>query len=138
MVTTLLNQIPGVLASVTADGAYDGEPVYRAIAARQPDSPPAVIIPLRATAVLRPATGAAPSLCDRHIRQSERRVVAAGRAVSYGQRSLVERAMFRYKTLIGPALRARQFSAQKVEVHVVCCVKLHDPTRDAPLAAGLM
>jgi hypothetical protein len=29
-------------------GAYDGEPVYRAVAARQPDPPAAVIIPPRA------------------------------------------------------------------------------------------
>src|SRR3954470_14498611 len=31
MVAPLLDQIPGVMASVTADGAYDGEPVYRTI-----------------------------------------------------------------------------------------------------------
>src|SRR4051794_18010251 len=35
----LLEQIPGPLGSVTADGAYDGEPVYRAVAERQPDPP---------------------------------------------------------------------------------------------------
>ena len=28
----LLEQIHGPIASVTADGAYDGEPVYRAVA----------------------------------------------------------------------------------------------------------
>src|SRR6186713_326669 len=31
----LLDQIPGPLASVIADGAYDGEPIYRAVAERQ-------------------------------------------------------------------------------------------------------
>jgi hypothetical protein len=40
----LLEQITGAIASVTADGAYDGEPVYRAVAERQPDPPAAVII----------------------------------------------------------------------------------------------
>jgi hypothetical protein len=30
----LLGQIPGPIASVLADGAYDGEPVYRAVAER--------------------------------------------------------------------------------------------------------
>src|SRR5215210_7095290 len=35
----LLDQIPGPLGSVIADGAYDGEPVYRAVAERQPDPP---------------------------------------------------------------------------------------------------
>src|SRR4029453_12575895 len=38
----LLDQIPGPIGSVTADGAYDGEPVYRAVAERQPDPPVAV------------------------------------------------------------------------------------------------
>src|SRR3954447_3332181 len=64
MVGPLLNQIPGSLASVLADGAYDGEPAYRAIAQRQPEPPPAVIIPPRATAVLRPTTDTEPSRRD--------------------------------------------------------------------------
>jgi hypothetical protein len=34
----------------------------------------------------------------------------------------VETVMFRYKTLIGPALRARQFAAQQVEARVACSV----------------
>jgi hypothetical protein len=54
MVGPLLEQIQNPLLSVIADGAYDAEPVYRAIAARQSDPPPAVIIPPRATAVLGP------------------------------------------------------------------------------------
>src|SRR3954464_6766070 len=49
LVGPLLDQITGPIASVTADGAYDGEPVYRAVAARQPDPPAAVIIPPRVT-----------------------------------------------------------------------------------------
>src|ERR687884_677642 len=46
----LLDQIAAPIASVTADGAYDGEPVYRAVSERQADPPAAVIIPPRATA----------------------------------------------------------------------------------------
>jgi hypothetical protein len=34
----------------------------------------------------------------------------------------VETAMFRYKTLIGPTLRARKFEAQQVEARVACSV----------------
>src|SRR4051794_39023841 len=44
MVGPLLEQIQTPMTSVMADGAYDSEPVYRAIAARQPQLPPAVII----------------------------------------------------------------------------------------------
>jgi hypothetical protein len=40
------------------------------------------------------------------------------KAVGYGRRALVETAMFRYKTLIGPTLRARKFEAQQVEARV--------------------
>jgi len=36
-VPALLGQIEGEIASVTADGAYDGEPVYQAVAHHQSD-----------------------------------------------------------------------------------------------------
>src|SRR3954452_12398665 len=63
----LLDQIPGPLGSVTADGAYDGEPVYRAVAERQPDSPVAVVIPPRSTAVPSAPAGTTPSQRAQHI-----------------------------------------------------------------------
>jgi hypothetical protein len=123
MVGPLLEQIQRPLLSVMADGAYDAEPVYRTIAARQPDAPPAVIIPPRATAVLRPATGTALSPRDRHIQAiQEKGRRGWERAVGYGKRSLVETAMFRYKTLIGPTLRARKFAVQQVEARVASSV----------------
>ena len=41
-VSPLLKQIRGLLASVTADGAYDGEPVCRAVPCRgEAPAPPA-------------------------------------------------------------------------------------------------
>src|SRR5271170_4430620 len=48
-VTELLEQIASRVASLTADGAYDGEAVYDAVAERHPGA--AVIIPPRATAI---------------------------------------------------------------------------------------
>ena len=39
-------------------------------------------------------------------------------ATDYGQRSLVETTMGRYKALIGPRLRARGFAAQQTEAAV--------------------
>ena len=50
LVGPLLERIAGPIAPVIVDGAYDGEPVYRAVAERQPDPPAAAIIPPRATA----------------------------------------------------------------------------------------
>jgi len=39
-------------------------------------------------------------------------------ATDYGQRSLVETTMGRYKALIGPRLRARGFAAQQTEATI--------------------
>jgi len=68
-VSPLLGQIPGPIASVMADGAYDGEPVYRAVAERQPDPPVAVIIPPRSTAVPSAAVGTTPALAFHRLRR---------------------------------------------------------------------
>ena len=123
MVSPLLEQIPGTLASVTADGAYDGEPVYRAIAARQTQPPPTVIIPPRVTAVPSPVKDTSPSLRDRHLEMiQEKGQRLWQKAVGYGKRALVETMMFRYKALIGPKLRARTLATQKTEARVACSV----------------
>ena len=46
----------GMIRRVFADGAYDGEPVTKAIReARPPNSPPEIIIPPRATSIPPPA-----------------------------------------------------------------------------------
>jgi Transposase DDE domain len=116
-VPTLLGQTEGMIASVTADGAYDGEPVYQAAAARQSGPPPAVVIPPRASAV--PSTGdpAKQSPRDRHIHLiAERGRMAWQKATNYGRRSLGETAIGRYKHLIGPRLRARSLPGQRGEV----------------------
>jgi hypothetical protein len=119
----LLDQIPGPLGSVTADGAYDGEPVYRAVAERQPNPPVAVIIPPRSTAVPSPAAGSTPTQRDQHIQTiQDKGRLGWQKAVGYGRRSLGETAMFRYKAVIGRRLRARTLPAQKTEARVGCAV----------------
>ena len=119
----LLEQIPGTLASVTADGAYDGEPIYQAVAERQPAPPVTVVIPPRSTAVPSSDAGATPSQRDRHIQM----IHAKGRlgwqkAVGYGRRSHAETAMFRCKAIIGSNLRARTLPAQRTETKVGCAM----------------
>jgi hypothetical protein len=119
----LLEQITGPIASVTADGAYDGEPVYRAVAARQPDPPAAVVIPPRASAVASPTADTAPSQRDRHIGMiRDRGRLGWQRAVGYGRRSLAETAVSRYKAIIGRSLRARTLPGQKTEARAACAV----------------
>ena len=60
---------------------------------------------------------------DRHIEVIQKKGRRGWeKAVGYGQRSLVETAMFRYKTLIGPRLRARTLPAQKNKARIACLV----------------
>lgn len=63
----LLKRIPGSLGSMIADGAYDGEPVYRVVSACQPDPPVDVVVPPRATAAPNPDASIMPGQRDRHV-----------------------------------------------------------------------
>src|ERR1019366_2466425 len=112
----LLNQIDGGIVKVAADGAYDGAPTYATIAARGANIQ--VVIPPRSTAVPRHAPGP-PTQRDRHLKMiTEQGRLAWQKATDYGQRSLVETTMGRYKALIGPRLRARGFAAQQTEAAI--------------------
>ena len=114
-VPALLGQAEGTIASVTTDGAYDGEPTYAA-AARQRDPPPDVVIPPRASAVPSCDDPTKQSPRDRHIQLiAEHGRMAWQKATGYGRRSLGETAIGRYKHLIGPTLRARTRSGQQGE-----------------------
>ena len=118
-VPALLDQVEGGIASVTADGAYDGEPVYRAVAGRQPDPPPDAVVPPRASAVAGTEDADARGQRDRHVRFiAEKGRMAWQRATGYGRRSHVEAAVGRYKAIIGPKLRARGLPAQQGEAAI--------------------
>ena len=112
-----LDQIEATMASVTADGAYDGMPTYEVVAGHGEDV--RVIIPPHVTAVLSAEAAHNPSQRDQHILS----IAAHGRMgwqkdTDYGQRALIETAMGRYKAIIGPCLRARSFPGQKAEAAV--------------------
>jgi transposase len=114
--SALLEAIGGEIASVTADGAYDGAPVYQAIAGHQPDPPPDVVIPPRASAVPSTEDVEAESQRDRHIRLiAEKGRMAWQGETGYGRRSLAETAVGRYKAIIGSKLRARLLPTQQGE-----------------------
>jgi Transposase DDE domain len=122
-VPALLEQIEAEIASVTADGAHDGEPVYRAIADHQPDPPPDVVIPPRASAVPSTEDPDQQSRRGRHIRLiAERGRKAWQKATGYGRRSLAETAVGRYKATIGPKLRARSLPTQQGEAAIAVAV----------------
>lgn len=113
----LLRQVGSTITSLTADGAYDRDPVYQATRARQPGSPPRMVIPPRADAVLSTADPDQRSQRDHRVQlMAERGRMGWQRATGYGLRNHVEATMNRCKHLIGPKLRARTRPAQRGEV----------------------
>lgn len=118
-VAALLGQAEGQIASVTADGAYDGEPTYAAAAARQPDPIPDVIVPPRSSAVMSREDPDAQSPRDRHIQLiSQNGRIGWQRATAYGRRNLVETTIGRYKHLIGTKLQGRSLRSQQGEAAI--------------------
>lgn len=114
----LLDQIEDPIGSMTADGAYDGKAVYDAVAERHPEA--AVIIPPRSTAV---ASGTATTQRDQHLQTIARHGrISWQRRSGYCRRSLVETAMYRYKTIIGRRLHARTLPNQRTEAKIGCNV----------------
>jgi hypothetical protein len=112
----LLDQIGGPIGRVTADGAYDGAPTYRTIAVYGDDVE--VLIPPRATAVPGGEPGP-PTQRDRHLTMiTDKGRLAWQASTGYGQRSPVETTVGRYKSLIGPRLRARGFAARQTEAAI--------------------
>ena len=117
----LLDQIDTEIASVTADGAYDGAPAYATIYSHGQDIE--VIIPPPVTAVLSADAQHNPTRRDRHIAT----IAAKGRLGwqkenNYGRRALVETTMGRYKGIIGPRLRARCPAGQRAEAAAAVAV----------------
>ena len=96
----------GMIRRVFADGAYDGEPVTKAIReARPPNSPPEIIIPPRATSIPPPDTPHGGSEREHHAAE----IASKGRMnwqnrQGYGLRALGETAMARVKRLNGGKL----------------------------------
>ena len=115
-VAPLLDQIDDPIGQVTADGAYDGTPTYQTIA--QHGDGIEVVIPPRSTSIPSGEPGP-PTQRDRHLAMiAEQGRLAWQATTGYGQRSLVETTMGRYKSLIGPRLRARGFAGQQTEAAV--------------------
>jgi transposase len=120
-VEPLLDQIEQEIGQVTADGAYDGEPSYDVIAQRDPMID--VVIPPRVTAQPSTQFETSPSKRDTHLLL----IQSLGRldwqeATGYGKRALVETTMCRYKSVIGPRLRARHWLGQQAETAMAVAV----------------
>jgi hypothetical protein len=113
----LLDQLAGPLASFTADGAYDQDRVYAAVAERHLNA--AVIIPPRATAVPSASAETDPQQRDLHLwRIAERGRMDWQKSSGYNLRAKVEASIGRYKRVIGEALRCRTDQTEATEVTI--------------------
>ena len=114
----LVTGIPGDVARVTADAAYDTIAFYDA----GTDRGARVVVPPARTAALS-RRGPRSRVRDRTIG----RVQALGRrrwqkAAGYHRQARVENAVFRYKSIIGPGLRARTTGGRETEALLACHV----------------
>jgi IS5 family transposase len=113
----LLDEIEGEITSVTADAAYDTIAIYDASAARGAE----VVVPPAKSSTRSRRRRSQSSARDRTIM----RVKEIGRRQwkkesGYNRQSRAENTFFRYKTIIGPGLRARHPESQKVEAMIAC------------------
>lgn len=114
----LLDQLDGPIDQFLADGAYGGEPTSDLLAARF-GTTIVVTIPPPKNAVLSPNGAQDPTARDRHIADiSARGRMAWQKTSGYNQRSRAETLMCRWKTVIGPKLKARSFENQKTEAKI--------------------
>ena len=117
----LLDQVSGSLSSFSADGAYDQDGVYAAVAERHPEA--AVIVPPRRTAVLSGRSETAPTQRDRHLQCiAEGSRMAWQKTSGYSRRAKVEAAIGRWKQVIGDNLRSRIDDRRATEVEVAVYV----------------
>lgn len=118
----LLADIDAPIAAVCADKAYDAFDIHAAILARGARP----VIPPRKGAAIRPTRrvkNPPPTRGEAVARIAETGRKAWKQEVGYHRRSLAETAMSRYKTIIGPGLKARTLDNQKAEAAVaVRCI----------------
>jgi hypothetical protein len=113
----MLDQVSDPIASFTADGAYDQDRVYEAVAERHPDA--AVIVPPRSTATLSASAGITPTRRDQHIQEiAEHGRMGWQKSSDYNVRAKVEATIGRYKRVIGDGLRSQTDKSEATEVAI--------------------
>jgi hypothetical protein len=116
-VETLLDQIPGPLASLIGDGAYDHAGIYGTVGKRHPEAD--VIVPPRSTAVLSEDVETSPTQRDRHLQSiAEHGRMAWQKRSGYTRRALAEASISRFKRVIGAGLCSRTERRRATEVAI--------------------
>ncbi len=119
-VASLVGQIDSPISSARADSAYDINGVYDALENHRAHLSPRVLIPPRKGAQL--ASGSASSRQRNHNIASQARLGKRKwhTESGYSKRSKVETTFYRYKAIVGSAMRARGLAAQRVEARLGC------------------
>lgn len=117
VIDDLLNEVDEKINSFRGDGGYDKKNVRKELRKRKIKE----IIPPQENAV----ESKNPILKERN--KAIKRINKIGRKewkkqIKYHKRSLVEVAMFRYKTIIGGEINARKFENEKTEVRINCSI----------------
>ncbi len=119
-VVSLVGQIDRPVASARADAAYDASGVYAATVNHRADRSPRVLIAPRKDAQ-RASKSANTWERNRNIRARARLGKRSWHVEwGYSKRSKVKTTFYRYKTNIGPAMRARGLASQRVEAGMGC------------------
>jgi len=118
VVENLIGQIDNDIDQLTADGAYDKNPVYETIAEKFPNA--AIIIPPDSDAVYN-------AKAHPQRNQNLQEIKTFGRmhwqkVQGYGKRNFSELAIQRYKKILGNKLHARKLECQKNEAMLGCGV----------------
>jgi hypothetical protein len=117
----LLDKIDDRVASLMADGACDAGAVYEAVQGKGRGHRVTVLIP--------PGRGAQLSSSQLPGQRERNRNIRSMRKLGrqewytnsgYARRSLVENAVFRYKSILGQKKRSRSLGSQRVEVNLAC------------------
>ena len=119
-VPVLLKQIDRPLASVSADAAYDKAAVYEAVENHTATRSPRVLIPPKKNAQVKPEVAVLRER-NRNIRSRSRLGKRQWHTKSgYSRRSMVENTVYRYKAIIGRAMRSRTLQGQRVDARFGC------------------
>lgn len=115
----ILKNTSGKINSFTGDGAYDKKKVRKILSKEKIIE----IIPPQHNAVI----SKEPSQSTKSRDETIETISKIGREewkkkVGYHKRSLVEVAMYRYKTIIGDKIMSRTFENEKVEVRLGCAI----------------
>jgi IS5 family transposase len=115
----LIDAVEDNIASLTADAAYDTHAIYEAAAARRAK----VLVPPVKSSTRSRRRRSRSSARDRTIMRVQEIGCRQWKKVSgYHRQARVENTFFRYKTIIGPGLRARHPESQRAEATIACSI----------------